>query len=174
MFEAEQAFHEELRKDLQEEYQKYKNGNGDPDRIKLILQITNGHHKQVNTKIAMIKRERIESQGYDTHSGIAFSEYKKDEEVKKKAEMEEQQLSDNSDQGVQSNENQPELQHVHPVINKFEEKLPKHDEPKEIIKNIKVVAPKPSIKYSLDGFRPYAKMCDLFKSHAPIKIAGGT
>ena len=169
LFEAEQAFHEELRKDLQEEYQKYKNGNGDLDRIKLILQITNGHHKQVNTKIAMIKRERIENQGYDTHAGIAFSEYKEDQELKKKAEMEEQQLSDNSEQDVQ-----PELQHVHPVVHEYEEKLPAHDEPKEIIKNIKVVAPKPSIKYSLDGFRPYAKMCDLFKSHAPIKIAGGT
>ena len=85
----------------------------------------------------MIKRERIDRQGYDTHAGIAIIEYKGDQELKKKAEMEEQQQSENSEQGILSNENQPELQHVHPVVHKYEEKLPAHDEPKEIIKNIK-------------------------------------
>ena len=188
LFEVEQAFHKELQNDLQEEYQKYKNETGDPDKIKLILQIIRGQKEHVYSKIAMIKRERIERQGYDTHAGIAASEHKKKEEAKKKAELEAQQQSENSQQdvnsensqqdvnsdGEQTNENQPALEHVHPVVHEYEENLPAHDEPKKIIKNIKVVAPTPVIRYNPDGFRPYATMCDLFKSHAPIKIAGGT
>ena len=99
------------------------------------------------------KRKNIEERGYDTHAGIAQAEHKKAAGAKKK--------DDNSEQVVQQeeqpNENAHEMPHLHPDIEEIEGNLPGHDEPKEIIKNIKVVAPKPIIKYNNDGFRPYAK-----------------
>ncbi len=189
LFETEQKFHKELQDDLYNEYLEFKYGNGDPERIKTILQCINGQSKHVRSKIAMIKRERIERQGYDTHAGIAKSEYDKAEEAKKNAEKEAQQKSNNNsqpdvseqddveipDETEQPDENPPEMTYLHSDIKEIEENLPVHDEPKKLISNITVVAPTPIIKYKDDdGFRPHAKMCDFFKSHAPIKIAGGT
>ena len=180
--------HKEMFAIIKEEFQTVKKNKDHPDRSENITKCVRNTDTLVRSLNSTFKRKNIEERGYDTHAGIAASEHKKKEEAKKKAELEAQQQSENSQQdvnsensqqdvqpeGEQTNENQPALAHVHPVIHEYEENLPAHDEPKKIIKNIKVVAPTPVIRYNPDGFRPHATMCDLFKSHAPIKIAGGT
>ena len=138
-------FHRKMVKKLTKSYEDFEDGKGDPEKIKLISHHVKTHADTVKSLKTMIECERML-----------------------------QPQTESSDEGEQTSENQPAMEHMHPVIHEYEENLPVYDEPKEIIKNIKVVAPTPAIRYNLDGFRPYAKMCDLFKSHAPIKIAGGT
>ncbi len=177
---------------IKEEFQTVKNDKDHPDRSEKITQCVRNTDTLVRSLNSTYRRKNIEEREYDTHAGIAKSEYDKAEEAKKNAEKEAQQKSnnnaqpDNSEQDIQSDdvemtdeteqpgENPPEMTHLHTDIKEIEDNLPIHDEPKEIIKNIKVVAPRPIIKYNNDGFRPYAKMSDMFKSQAPLKIAGGT
>ncbi len=141
----------EMVDELIESYKDIRDGKGDPERI-----------KQISIHVKTL--------------GDAIKSFKTILECERlvQPQTENSENNDVHPEGEQTCENPPALEHVHPVVHEYEENLPAHDEPKEIIKNIKVVAPTPSIKYNLDGFRPYAKMIDLFKSHAPIKIAGGT
>ncbi len=175
---------------LKEDFQTVKNNKDLPDRSEEITKCVRNTATLVRSLNSTYRRKNIEERGYDTHSGIAKSEYDKAEEAKKNAEKEAQQKSNNdsqpedsgqdvqsqvNEQGKQPDENPPEMTHLHSDIKEIEENLPVHDEPKKLISNITVVAPTPIIKYNDDdGFRPHAKMCDFFKSHAPIKIAGGT
>ena len=168
--------------DLKESHQDLIDGKGDPEKIALISRNVKSQGEIVRGLNILIKRDRIEQQGYDTSTAITSRNDKEEREANKKAEMEEQQQNENPDQDVNPddsdsdnpNDNAPEMTHLHPDIEEYQANLPGHDEPKEIIRNKKIVAPKPIIKYNLDGFRPYAKMCDLFKSQAPTKIAEGT
>ena len=177
---------------IKEEFQTVKNDKDHPDRSEKITQCVRNTDTLVRSLNSTYRRKNIEEREYDTHAGIAKSEYDKAEEAKKNAEKEAQQKSNNDsqpddsvkdlksddvemhDETEQPDENPPEMTHLHTDIKEIEENLPVHDEPKKLISNIKVVAPRPIIKYSNDGFRPYAKMSDMFKSQAPIKIAGGT
>ena len=153
-----------------------------PENRKALDNCTSKICKIVYTRNALIRRENIETRGYDSHSGNTIGKKKIIAYEKKKAELAKlQQSTNNADSDAaedtgheQSDKDQPEMTHLHPDVEEYQENLPVHDEPKEIIRNKKIVAPRPIIKYNLDGFRPYAKMCDLFKSHAPTKIAGGT
>ena len=106
-----------------------------------------------------------------------------------------------TDEIEQPDEEPQELTHLHPEMEQYQSCLPKQDDKvdtgrsdlrnanksddkndtdKGDLRNAtasKQPTPKqkpPRITYNPDGFRPHGQMRDLFKSHANIKIAGGT
>ncbi len=113
---------------------------------------------------------------------------------------EQSENADKTDEIEQPDEEPQELTHLHPEMEQYQSVLPKQDdkddtgrsdlrnanksEPRIPTKNeprnvtaSKKSTPKqkpPRITYNPNGFRPHGQMRDLFKSHANIKIAGGT
>ncbi|MDE0315687.1 MAG: hypothetical protein OXM61_12350 [Candidatus Poribacteria bacterium] len=108
-----------------------------------------------------------------------------------------------SDEIEQPAEEPQELTHLHPEMEQYQSCLPKQDDKndtgrsdlrnanktgrsdlrnatksdRQIATASKQPTPKqkpPRITYNPNGFRPHGQMRDLFKSHANIKVAGGT
>ena len=154
-----------------------------PDNQQLLDKTVCSIKNIVYTKNTMIRRENIQKHGYDSSVRLAAMKMKQQEKP--------------TNQPTQTDRKPHELMHLHQDDLEY---LKAHPPPKESVKNETKVEEQeqndekkkpvksnpapgiitssktqpPIIQYNPDGFRPYGQMCDLFKSHEPIKIASGT
>ena len=68
---------------IKEEFQTVKNDKDHPDRSERITKCVRNTDTLVRSLNSTYRRKNIEERGFDTHAGIAKSEYDKAEEAKK-------------------------------------------------------------------------------------------
>ncbi len=196
--------YDEMLNVLNEEFQKVKKNVNDPDRAKKLSKCIDDYGKLIRTKDTQRKRENIDQQGYDTNARISEWKYKEKQAAKHNAKNQktnrslhnptpndQAEQSDHPEQTdeVQQPDEEPQLlTHLHPDMEQYQSALPEVEDKKHIANNGQtkcqnqqtytiIPAPKqrpPIIQYNPNGFCPHGQMRDLFKSHASIKIAGGT
>lgn len=199
LFKQEYALYNEMLSELKAEFQIVKKEIGDADRAKKMFQCIVAHSRLVLSKDRMCRRENIENRGYDTNAYITAQKYKEEQAAKNQktdtsqhnatqnGQPEQSDNAEQTDEIEQPDEEPQELTHLHPEMEQYQSCLPKQDDKEDTgrsdLRNATKNDPKiattpkqkpPRITYNPNGFRPHGQMRDLFKSHANIKIAGGT
>ena len=183
-----------LEEELKDVFLKIKENKDNPEelqKLNIILQsltmCTNIHNKLANTKDTMLKRENIEERGYDTNAAIAARNDKEEREAKQTNTN--KTLPDPPEKTDPDGDIQPEEQpdekaqkitNLHSDMKEYEDSLPEPIETEDNAEHEQKKLPSiikqkpPIITYNPNGFCPHGQMRDLFKSHATVKIVGGT
>ncbi len=184
---------------LNEKFQRVKQTPDVEEKDKELFACINAYNKLIRAKDIQRKRENIELRGYDTNAYIIASKYKAEQAAKNQktdtaqhnatqnGQPEQSDNAEQTDEIEQPDEEPQELTHLHPEMEQYQSCLPKQDDKNDTGRSDLRIATKsdlriatvskqkpPLITYNPNGFRPHGQMRDLFKSHANIKIAGGT
>ena len=158
--------------------------------LQTLTMCINMNNKLVNTKNTMLKRENIEARGFDTNAAIAARNDKEEREAKRQNTNktlpdppEKTDPDGDSQPEEQTDENAQKIKHLHSDIKEYQDALPEphvtedtEDDAEDEQKKLpSIITQKPPIiAYNPKGFRPHGQMQDLFKSHATVKMVGGT
>ena len=147
----------------------------------------------IRTKNTQRKRENIEKRGYDTNARISERDDMENRETKQhntnktlpdcpektdpEGDIKPEQQPDVDEQPV---EKAQELKHLHSDMKEYQDSLPEPIDTEDNAEHEQKKLPSiikqkpPTITYNPNGFCPHGQMRDLFKSHATVKIVGGT
>ena len=154
--------HLEELQSTQEYFTNFPRENWTSEELEILFLTIGNFDRDIRTHDTLKKRQNIDTRGYDTNATITRHEYRQHE-----AAIEQETAAEE--------ETAPIMEHLHPKMQEYEQNLPEPDN------NIRLMTstpdlkqPTPIIQYHPKGFRPYGQMQDVFNSHAPVKIVGGT
>ena len=198
--ELERSMHERMLKLLDRRLHRIEQDPDTDENDKKLTICIDDYAKLIRAKNTKMKRDNIEQRGYDTNAQLTDRKYKEKQKAKHNAKFpetsasqhnsalnEQPEQSDNAEQTdeiEQPDEEPHQLTHLHPDMEQYQAVLPESEDKNDTRRcNLRLATaskqptPKqkpPIIEYNPNGFRPHGQMQDLFKSHANIKIAGGT